>query len=241
MGHLTTGQKVDRVMRLLLGLRHQRIASVLVHHGFTQDELDRGWALLRATVGERLSPATVVNQPKPETIVALDAFENRWFPIAQATLMHRYPAVGERLFANLSQTTEPEVAISVGTSVGRVRELPSTADGKAAYDLLAQRGLDDAMLATAESLLRDELGTVEKLSPKSVAERETALVAAEGSMWAWYLEWSTIARTVIQDGRLLQLLGFRRGRRGVVEDAGDDNNDVEVPTETESPSGGAVA
>ena len=154
--------------------------------------------------------------------------------------MHRYPAVGERLFANLSQTTGPEVAISVGTFVGRVRELPSTADGKAAYDLLAQRGLDDAMLATAESLLR-ELGTVEKLSPKSVAERETALVAAEGSMWAWYLEWSTIARTVIQDGRLLQLLGFRRGRRGVVEDTGDGNGDVTVPSEAESPSGGAVA
>lgn len=35
-------------------------------------------------------------------------------------------------------------------------------------------------------------------------------------MWAWYLEWSTIARAVIKDGRLLQ----RVPSAGVHEAAG---------------------
>jgi hypothetical protein len=52
---LSTGQKVDRVMRLLLGLRHRRIVGVLVHCGFTQEELDHGWTPLRAAVGDDCS------------------------------------------------------------------------------------------------------------------------------------------------------------------------------------------
>lgn len=48
-------------------------------------------------------------------------------------------------------------------------------------------------------------------------------------MWAWYLEWSTIARAAIKDRGLLSRLGFlssspARGGAGsgVVEDEDDD-------------------
>lgn len=44
----------------------------------------------------------------------------------------------------------------------------------------------------------------------------------------WYLERSTIARAVIEDGRLLQQLGFWLRRRGGVEEVVEDEPGVEA-------------
>lgn len=59
---------------------------------------------------------------------------------------------------------------------------------------------------------------------------------AEDALWSWYLEWSTIARTVITDRRLLRRLGFLR----VVRGANGTEEEVVVPAEdadTDVPSG----
>jgi hypothetical protein len=39
MARLTLGQKADRVLKLLLGLRNARIAEALSAHGFTNEDL----------------------------------------------------------------------------------------------------------------------------------------------------------------------------------------------------------
>ena len=70
--------------------------------------------------------------------------------------------------------------------------------------------------------------------PRSLANRSAedvraAREEAEGEMWAWYLEWSTIARTTISDGRLLQRLGFgtRRARAAASEEPEAADTDVD--------------
>ena len=53
--------------------------------------------------------------PDPTVIEELDAWENRWFPVAEATLRRRKPEIADKVFLNLAQTSGIEVAVSVST------------------------------------------------------------------------------------------------------------------------------
>ena len=235
MARLHTGGKVSRVMALLMGLRQRRAASTLAYHGFTQQDLDLGWKLLRKMVGEKLEASPQETPVDPTALADLDRWENMWFPIADATLAHNHPEVYRRVFRNLAQTVGTEVIVSVGTFVGRLKELEKGDEqARAARRLLDKRGLTAQVIQQAEGLLK-QLRTVQTAGEVDIEERRQAQAEAEGAMWAWYLEWSTIARTAISDGRLLRSLGFgRNGRRGVAADDDDGNdgnegNDVDLP------------
>jgi hypothetical protein len=119
MAKLTMGQKVDRVMRLLIGLRNRRIAATLVRHGFTNSDLQEGWSLLQRVTRTQLDAPPEAQAEDPVALRNLDDWENKWFPIAGATLKRRAPQVHAWLFRNLSQTEGPAVIVSVGTFVER--------------------------------------------------------------------------------------------------------------------------
>ena len=55
MAKLTIGQKAERVLELLMGLRHPRVASTLAAYGFTEADLNDGWNRLRTVWGKRLA------------------------------------------------------------------------------------------------------------------------------------------------------------------------------------------
>jgi hypothetical protein len=177
------GQKVDRVVRFLMGASESRIAASLVRHGFSQKELDEGWRLLRAVAGERLNMAPL--PPKdPEALDGLDAWENKWYPIVEATLAHRYPAVRDRVFLNLSQTEGPELVISVGTLLSRLQAMKESAEQRPARELLAERGLTDAVIAEASQYLA-RLGAVREAPAVDLEALRAAQEKAEGAMWGW--------------------------------------------------------
>jgi hypothetical protein len=208
MAKLTIGQKAQRVLKLIFGLRNPRIASILAGYGFTVKDLDQGWKLLQALTENRLN-----NLPPPPTdptlLVQLDEWENKWFPIAVASLQFRYPAAYAWLFANLHQTDGLDVLVSVGTFVRRLDDLASqkdVADAKAARKLLTERGLNDSTLGEANALLK-RAGKIAKEPPAPAVSPEQAQ-AAEDALWQWYLEWSGIARAVITNRRMLRDLGF---------------------------------
>lgn len=238
MARLTIGQKAQRVLRMLMGLRHPRVATSLAAYGFNQTQLNEGWDYLRAVSGQRLAergPRLV----EPAMLERLDTFENRWFPIAQATLRRHHPEVGDWLFLNLAQTAGLEVIVSVGTFVQRLnamerQALPGAVEARA---LLAQRGLGGEELAEIERLLA-KLPGVQEPAPHagpSVEEQQ----AAEAAMWSWYLEWSQIARVAIHDRRLLRALGFRatsRAAKGTDVDAEADP-DLDEALELDEGSG----
>ncbi len=239
MAKLTLGQKADRVLDLLLGLRNARVAAALRAHGFKNEDLTEGWTLLRAVGKTKLDA-----EPEPPVLDAdalqrLDEWENKWFPITSATLTRHAPEVAKWFFKNLSQTEGPAVILSVGTFVERFANLTQPeakggpkAGGKAAKQKLVERGLTDDVLKEAQALL-DKLGGFSGPIPDlpDLEEEEAQLTGAEDAMWAWYLEWSQIARTSIKQRGLLRKLGFLQGGRG----GGADDEAVDPEEEPADP------
>jgi hypothetical protein len=215
---MSTGEKAERVLRFIMGVRHPEVAEVLAAHGLTDAALDEGWRLLRALAESRAPTHRGQPARSPELIAALDAWENRWLPIAEASLARHEPEAGQWLFENLSRQSGPEVILSVHLFTTRVRELERGVHtlGDAATRaraLLAQRGLTESELAFAEGQLA-RFGNIatKPMSPPAAPTREDQQ-AADDAMWAWYLEWSAVARALIRDGNLLRVLGFNPNHR----------------------------
>lgn len=68
-----------------------------------------------------------------------------------------------------------------------------------------------------------------------MVERE----AAEQAAWAWYLEWSFIARKAISDRRALRELSFLCGSRGTGAEEEFDELEELISPSAESPTTGA--
>jgi hypothetical protein len=227
---MTLGQKANRVLQFLLGLRVHSIATALAAHGFGEADLSRGWELLRGlSVGRLGVPSGTATDPT--LVTNLDAWENKWFPIASATLASNHAAAHEAVFRNLAQTSGPEVIVTVGILLDRIDALPKAkdqgglgTDGAAARALLTKRGLTADVMDEARAILA-QAAAVE------TAEEERVEAASdpqsEDAMWRWYLEWSQIARAVLTDRRELRALGFLRRT--------ESGEDVEVPEPTPEP------
>ncbi|MEO0326233.1 MAG: hypothetical protein AAF447_25015 [Myxococcota bacterium] len=221
MARLTVGDKADRVLKFLLSMNNAHVSRALVQHGFTERDADEGWNRLRALSDGRLDRA-LPRVASPEELGRLDQWENRWFPIARATLQYAYPELEAFVFQNLRQTSGSQVVFSVQKFIERVRALETDPevgdDGAAARALLVERGLDDEELAFADALVTKLRIVAEPADTAPAVDRER-LEAAEEAVWRWYLQWSAIARAVISDKRLLRLMGFRRtGRATPTED-----------------------
>ena len=209
MTRKTDRQKAGRVLVFLFGVRHPRVWAALLERGFSAEEYDEGWRRLRALADARYA-GVVVEEPREDVVGALDAWENTWFPVIDASLRHRFPDEHARLLASLSQTSGIGVVLSVGALLERLEALSRAQRGRSrqAYDLLQKRGLTSQVIARAQSLL-DRLT---KLAPmRKQAKRPVAAFSEERALqdlWAWYLEWSRLARLVVTDRRLLRALGF---------------------------------
>ncbi|HEU4538684.1 MAG TPA: hypothetical protein VFS00_31400, partial [Polyangiaceae bacterium] len=167
MAKLSVYQKAERALRLLLGLRNAHIAAAMRAHGFGDRDLAEGWALLR-----RLSVETLEGEAAPAPVGpsggagaplrGLDAWENKWFAIASATLGRRVPEAKAWLFSNLSQASGLKVFFSVQVFVDRLERLGAPEAegglGRLGADvraLLAERGLNDAAIGEAKALLAE--------------------------------------------------------------------------------------
>lgn len=206
MAKMNVAQRAERVLQLLLGLEIAPISSAMARFGMGQDDVDEGWRLLRATAkarGARFPPA-----PTPSTALPrADAWENRWFPVIDASLARRFPDVHERVFRNLSRTGGPRVFITVGLMLERLETLAADAESERAWALLTSRGVTADVLEEARTALADARRLPDS-PPVPAAETQAALAHAEADLWAWYLEWSQIARVAVKDRRLLVELGF---------------------------------
>lgn len=251
MARLTLGQKADRVLRFLLGLRNPHIVAQLRPYGFGPAEHEEGWTLLRALGKVRLDAEPEAPAYDPELLHRLDQWENKWFVISAATLTRHAPKVHGWLFRNLAQTEGPAVIVSTETFVDRWELLDKTpaqggppSGGKAAKKLLEERGLSGEIIEEARRLQKALGATAGPLPDVDAGKQaEADLDNAEKAMWAWYLEWSQVARTSITRRTYLRQLGFLRGGRGgaaeegVEAEEGDLAEDApEVEGEDEKPA-----
>jgi len=212
----------------LLGLRNKRIAGRLTTHGFSQKVLDDGRRRLNEVTRVRLM-SQAPEPPSTDDLNDLDRWENKWFPVTQASLRFRFPEIHEYMFHNLHQTEGPEVVLSVTTFLERHGRLGDQERGKEAADLLAERGLTEQVVAEAEGTL-NKIGTIEEADADEEPAAPVEHDAAVESMWQWYLEWSSIARVAISDRRLLRKLGFLRR---TTTEGGQDGRGGADPGETD--------
>ena len=217
MARLTPGQRAARVLEFLMGLNNPNVASALASRGFTEADRLEGYARLKALTDNRLN-----TRPTPpadaSALVALDAWENQWFPIISASLRFRYPKQHADLVLNLAQTTGPELVITIDLLLRRNEALLASTDpdAKAIGALLATRGVDATELARGRDLVTRATSVRPEAPGPTVDPAEFA--ARQEHLWQWYLEWSEIARAAITDRRLQRELGFLQVTRRDDED-----------------------
>lgn len=231
MSRLTISQKAQRVLRFAMGLRSPRAHGALSQHGFTERDLQEGLTLLGSVVQMRTAPQPV--RRTGELVRQVDEFENEWFPIVRAVLARHYPGIGELLLANIGSAQGVTVTLTVGTFVERLQALgegaaPYGADGVAARELLAKRGLTESVIDGVVATLQQ----LSQLSEHPMAYTPEEIRAVEEAMWAWYLEWSAIARATITSRAVLRRLGFLRSRNGGGSDELEAEAEVVAPEQS---------
>jgi hypothetical protein len=87
---------------------------------------------------------------------------------------------------------------------------PEGSPARAARALLLRRGLSDAVLDEADAMLAVSRTLPPATEPPRARATDEEARAAEDAVWAWYREWSDIARATVRDARLLGVLGFSK-------------------------------
>lgn len=229
MSKNTKNQKVIRVVRFLMGLRNAGAYVPLSGYGLTEEVLAEAQELLRQATTARLDQQQVAIGPP--LLPALDHYENHWFRVIRATLKRHHPEVHDWVFNNIAQTRGVDLVVSVDTVVRRLREIETGASpfgdqGEAVMALLAERGFSAAVLEEGENLLQK----IAEFKPAPVKAFDPEEEARDiDKLWAWYLEWSEIARNVIVDRRVLRSLGFLNGsgERGASEQSEGESETTE--------------
>lgn len=227
---MSFGDKAAHVMKFMMAVRNPRIGSAMAAYGFTDAELQEGWSLMNLVGRVKLDAHTPATDKS--TLEELDQWENQWFPIASATLQRRFPAVQAQVFKNLSQTEGPAVAVSVRTFLERFDQMAAGAgaygaEGPQAKAVLETRGLTPAVLNRARALL-ENIGKIATVDAVVAAQDPKALEKAENDLWAWYLEWSQVARIAVTQRVLLKQMGFLPTRRSRATE--EDDVDVDPTT-----------
>jgi hypothetical protein len=220
MAKVTKNTKVLQTLRFLLGLRRPEAHSPLAPYGLTQQELEIAAQLVREATEPQLRKSSY-DGVSPALLDELDVIDNQWFPIIKYVLTRHSQEIADWTLLNLAQTTGIDLIVSLSTLFSRVGALadgtsPFGKQGVEAFHTLQARGLTDEVLAHIKQLL----SSVTQFNSNQPGFDEAAQEQAVDKLWAWYLEWSGIARTVIKNRTVLRRLGFLR--RATVASLEDD-------------------
>lgn len=214
-----------RALRFLSAVgRSRAIRAALAKYGYDEAAHEQGWRRLHATAG--YAPAEATDDRDVEVVNAiawLDAWDNRWFTVADASLRFNHPGAHEVLFAGGLKAEEGAASLlAVRTFLDRLDAL----DDAAARATLEKRGLTEALRGEA----RARLAQAERVAPVPAAEPAADDSEARQALWAWLTEWSAIARTAIERRDHLIRLGLARRRgRAVVEVDDDEETETDAP------------
>jgi len=203
VARLTDLQRLQRALALLAGLGHPEVRAALGERGLSDQDVNEGLRLLNDAV-LTFHEGAIAPHRGADALRLLDAWENRWLPIIQATLERRFPEVANVVLRNISRTRGVELLITLPVLFDRLNQLEHAKDDaqRRARAELAKRGLTSVEVEQARQLV-SQIQRV-PASRAASAGRGPALDA----LWAWYLEWSKTARSTIVERRLLRVLGF---------------------------------
>lgn len=227
MAKLGPAGKVRRLLEFLLGLRDDRVLSALASRGFTDADRATGWDLLRALGTTQCVP--IRTSMDNSAFSSLDAWRREWIRLVRVSLAHGFADLDAKLFRRIDGATQPSLEV-VSVFLNRFEKLERSSDAttQAALAKLRERGFTAERREEAKQMLQAVLQFKPPKSPDP-AMRRAAIRKAEAALWAYYIEWSQIARTVIKDARLLEMLGYREGQA-------PDNEPDEATTATAQPN-----
>lgn len=210
MARKTLPQKGVRVVEFLLGLRYQDIGEIMAARGMDDDEIDRGWSLVRGLVRGRAVTSGMNDAGR--AIGDIEGWQREHFVILDATLRRHYPKVHAVVCDRVSKADGIDGVVAMKILLDRLDAVVhppaegGMADAPAALALLAKRGTGPEALEALRAMVHRATSLADaddEIDPDAVA-------ASEEAMWEWYLEWSLQARVAIKDQRMLAALGFRR-------------------------------
>jgi hypothetical protein len=210
--------KAFRALSLLVGLSHPAIGSALRSRGMTRDDMQEGWALLR-----RLGPDDLAEAPVEPKAGAFDerlkAWHARWFEVANAALKRHAPAAHAHLFPTIRKSSQPGARrgrfvmalVHLDACWQRFDQWPGATDEERdkAREALAHVGVTDEVFAELHALFEE----TDQTPSSPTGPDRSARDQAEAALWAWYLQWSSIARDVLKHRGLLRQLGFLGERK----------------------------
>ncbi|MCC6554459.1 MAG: hypothetical protein IT372_15885 [Polyangiaceae bacterium] len=226
------------------------IRAALAKRGYTDAVHEQGWMLvLRASgyraPGKGAAPATPA---ATQAIAAIDAWDEPTFRVAQAALLAGFPEQAAFVFEDLEAQKGVAAVVSVTTFLDRLDGLESGEDRAATRDAdhaalakLAARGIDaderrrlrDLLAVAQGSPTADDSPPSIKPDPKAEADRRQARI----DLYAFYNEWSEIARADIKRRDHLIQLGLAKRKVGKKKAAKKDEPKKDEPKRDE-PKGG---
>jgi hypothetical protein len=226
MPRRSVSEVLAKALAFLYGLRVKEAARRLRAHGFTAEERKRGWELFLAVAqGSHTTMPEFPSGDEAEALRELDALENRWFPIARATLHANFPAVEAVLFDKLAQSSGRDVIVSMSLFSERLEMLAGASDAeKQAAALLETRGLTSAVRDRIKALLAT-IKNLEAAAGETAGDEDAAdadLQAGTEALWTWYQQWAEIARVVIPKKSLRIRLGVSEPSSSESDDDTDD-------------------
>ncbi len=205
------------------------IRDTLARRGYTDATHELGWSLVLEAAGYRRPAVEALQKPEAAAAIAeLDAWDEPNFRVARAALV-LFPEQRELVFQDLGPQIGSAAVASVATFLDRLDELESGKERKAtrkadqaALDRLAERGIHKEERARLRKLLAVAMGSPDpgSAAPKMAADAEKqALKAAEQrdgkvALWAFWTEWSEVAKADIKRRDHLIHLGLAKRKAG---------------------------
>ena len=218
----------ERMMTMLWAISSvPAIQKMMKAVGYTEEVHENAWVLLyralRATRPWELEGEPVV-VPQKAACAEVDAFEDKYIPLARLALERHCPEQAKYLFADLKRAEGGAVLGMVHTFLYRRRVLlegsdpdrePSRAADRAAMELLAGRGLiDDRKAEHLMALI--EAATRMAPDPEVIVydqADEAAYLALMDEVHGWLGEWRESARIAVPIRRYQILMGLAHKRR----------------------------
>jgi hypothetical protein len=193
------------------------IFTALVKVGFTNADLDEGWALLRRACTTVSGPSTAPPSPHADALVEVEAWWRAASVRARAALRRMHPEQEAFLFAGLDATRGAEAALATSIFLDRCIALERGKKGRARHDegvaalaTLEKREITKAERTRVEGLVKAVFSPPLTAEPEDVAGMRAARLA---ELHAWLQDWSSSARTVITRRDELIRLGLGKRRR----------------------------
>lgn len=208
------------------------VRTRLATRGYNATVHQAGWTLLDVVGGRAsLTPTPVLpalderaeqkNAAVETAQQTIETWASETFAIASAALEHSFPAQHAYVFADdLKAGTGGASVLAAQTFLNRVDRLGSkrrnsTPDDAKAFALLGERGITEAERSRVRALITtvQEGKAPAPTTPPPATPAPAAASEAQLKLYAWYNEWTRIARVVITHRGHLVRLGLASLKR----------------------------